>query len=60
MTAREIFVSHSMLDNYELKNFKLENLLNPIHHYKAENLEFSKMHQKRLSRLKYVREFLLN
>ena len=49
-----------MLDNYELKNFTLQNLLNPINHYKAENLKFSKMHQKKLSRLRYVREFQLN
>ena len=34
--------SHSMLDNYELKNFKLQYLLNPIHYYKVENLKFSK------------------
>ena len=47
-----------MLDNYELKNFKLQNFLNLS--WKAENLKFSKMHQKKLSRLKYVREFLMN
>ena len=52
--------SHSMLDSYELKNFKLQSLLNPIHHCKAENLKFSKMHQKRLSQWKYAREFHLN
>ena len=49
-----------MLDNYELKNFKLQNLFNPIHHYKAENLTFSIMHQEKFSCLKYVREFQLN
>ena len=41
--------SHSMLDNYELKNFNLQYLLNPMHHYKAENLKFSKMHKKALT-----------
>ena len=40
-----------MLVNYKLKNFKLQYLFNPIHHYKAENLKFSKMHKKNLSRL---------
>ena len=49
-----------MLGNYELKNFKLQNLLNPIRHYKAENLKFKKMHPKKLPCLKYVREFQLN
>ena len=38
--------SHSMLDNYELKIFKLQHLLNSIYHYKAENLKFSKIHKK--------------
>ena len=28
--------NHSMMDNYELENFKPQYLLNPIHHYKAE------------------------
>ena len=51
--------SYSMLDNCERKNFKLRNLLNPMHHYKAEILKFSKMHQKKLSHLKYVREYQL-
>ena len=53
-------ISHSMLDNYEVKNFKLRYLLNPIHHCKAENLKFSKINQKKLSRLKYLTEFCLN
>ena len=53
-------ISHSMLDNYEVKNFKLRYLLNPIHHCKAENLKFSKINQKKLSRLMYLTEFCLN
>ena len=44
------------MDNYELEHFKLQYLLNPIH-YKAENIKFSKMHQKKHSCLEYVREF---
>ena len=36
-----------MLDNYELKIFKLQqDLLNAIYHYKAENLKFSKTQKK--------------
>ena len=38
--------SHYMQGNYELKIFKLEYLLNPIYHYKAVNLKFSKMQKK--------------
>ena len=51
--------SHSILDNCELKNVKFQNLLKPIHHYRAEILKFSKMHQKTLSHLKYLRELQL-
>ena len=47
---------HSMLHKYELKIFKLQYLLNPVHHYKTENLKFSKMHKKS-SHVKCVREF---
>ena len=46
-----------MLDNYELKILKLQYLLNPIYHCKAENLNFSKMRKKNLSCLMYAREF---
>ena len=38
--------SHYMQNNYELKIFKLQYLLNPLYHYKAVNLKFSKMHKK--------------
>ena len=43
------FFSHSTLDNNELKNFKLQYLLHPMHHYRAKNLKFSKMHKKALT-----------
>ena len=51
-----------MLDNYELKNLKTKTTQkkNPIRHYRAQDLKISKMHKKKLSRSKYVREFQLN
>ena len=45
-----------MLDNYELKIINLQYLLNTTYHYKAENIKFSKMHKKKLSRNK-MQEF---
>ena len=39
-------LSHYIQGNYELKIFKLQYLLNPIYHYKAVNIKFSKMQKK--------------